>query len=38
MLGFLAALIVEAGTGKGIIGQLIAYFKFLGLLGPASGF
>ena len=29
---------VEAATGKGILGQLISYLKFLGLLGPASGF
>lgn len=38
MLGFLAALLVEAGTGKGILGQVIAYLKFVGLLGPDSGF
>lgn len=38
MLGFLAALLVEAGTGKGIIGQGIGYLKFVGLLGPNSGF
>ncbi len=29
---------VEAATGKGILGQFISYLKFLGLLGPASGF
>jgi hypothetical protein len=38
MLGFLAALLVEAGTGKGILGQGVSYLKFVGLLGPASGF
>lgn len=38
MIGFLSALLVEAGTGKGILGQVISYLKFVGLLGPASGF
>lgn len=38
MIGFLAAILVEAGTGNGIIGQLIAFAKFTGLLGPMSGF
>lgn len=38
MLGFLAALLVEAGTGKGILGQGVSYLKFVGLLGPNSGF
>jgi tRNA A58 N-methylase Trm61 len=38
MMGFLAAVLVEAGTGSGILGQLIMYFKASGLLGEASGF
>jgi hypothetical protein len=38
MLGFLAAVLVEAGTGQGIIMQLISIFKWSGLLGPMSGF
>ena len=38
MLGFLAAVLVEAGTGHGIIMQLIDIFKLVGLLGPESGF
>lgn len=39
MLGFLAACVVEAGTGgKGIIMQLIMYLKWSGILGPMSGF
>ena len=38
MIGFLAAVAVEAGTGKGIIMQLIMYLKWSGLLGPMSGF
>jgi hypothetical protein len=37
-LGFLAAILVEAGTGKGILMQLIMWFKLMGLLGPESGF
>ena len=37
-LGFLAAIIVEAATGKGILGQLIMYLKATGFLGAASGF
>jgi hypothetical protein len=37
-LGFLAAILVEAATGKGIIMQLIMWFKLMGLLGPESGF
>jgi len=37
-LGFLAAILVEAATGKGILGQLIIYGKLSGLLGAASGF
>ncbi|GBF99882.1 hypothetical protein Rsub_12678 [Raphidocelis subcapitata] len=38
MVGFLAAVMVEAATGHGIILQLIDFFKFTGFLGPASGF
>lgn len=38
MLGFLAAVLVEAATGKGILLQLIMWFKLMGLLGAASGF
>ena len=38
MLGFLAAVLVEAGTGQGIIMQIISIFKWSGLLGPMSGF
>ena len=38
MIGFLASILVEAGTGQGILGQLILIFKGVGLLGPDSGF
>ena len=38
MLGFLAAVLVEAGTGHGIIMQLIDGAKLVGLLGAESGF
>lgn len=38
MLGFLAAVVVEAATGKGILMQLIMWFKLMGLLGAESGF
>lgn len=38
MLGFLAAVLVEAGTGKGILMQIIMWLKIVGLLGAASGF
>lgn len=38
MIGFLSAVLVEAGTGKGIILQIIMYLKLSGLLGAASGF
>lgn len=38
MLGFLAAVLVEAGTGHGIIMQLIDICKMVGLLGSESGF
>jgi len=37
MIGFMTATIVEAATGRGILGQLIGYAKLTGLLGPASG-
>lgn len=38
MLGFAAAILGEAATGAGIVGQLEAYAKWAGLLGPNSGF
>ncbi|MEW5316365.1 MAG: hypothetical protein WDW38_007743 [Sanguina aurantia] len=38
MMGFLAAILVEAATGNGIIGQCIGYVKASGLLGAKSGF
>ena len=38
MMGFAAAIITEAATGNGIIGQGIVYAKALGVLGPDSGF
>ena len=38
MIGFAAAIIIEAATGQGIIGQLIGYGKLSGLLGDMSGF
>lgn len=38
MLGFLTAILVEASTGHGILGQLVDYLKFSGLLGAESGF
>ena len=38
MLGFLVAVGVEAFTGYGILGQLVMYAKWTGLLGPMSGF
>lgn len=38
MLGFLAAITVEAATGKGILSQCIYYAKLSGLLGQQSGF
>lgn len=38
MLGFAAAILIEAATGDGVIGQGILYAKVLGLLGPNSGF
>ena len=38
MLGFLAAILVEAATGRGILGPVIVYLKLSGLLGAESGF
>lgn len=38
MLGFAVAIVVEAASGVGVIGQLESYAKLLGVLGPASGF
>ncbi len=38
MMGFLIAVLVEAATGEGIIGQLFGYAKWSGLLGQDSGF
>lgn len=38
MVGFLSAVLVEAATGNGILGQLIVYCKMSGLLGAESGF
>ena len=38
MLGFLGVLLVEAATGRGIIGQGFMYAKMSGLLGEKSGF
>ena len=38
MLGFAAAILVEAATGAGVVGQLEMYAKFSGLLGAQSGF
>ena len=38
MLGFAVACAIEAYNGHGILGQLIDWFKFAGLLGEASGF
>ena len=38
MIGFLACIIVEAATGRGIIGQVFLYLRAVGLLGEASGF
>ena len=38
MMGFLIAILVEASTGQGILGQLILWAKWTGLLGDQSGF
>ncbi|KAG1659571.1 hypothetical protein FOA52_011927 [Chlamydomonas sp. UWO 241] len=38
MVGFLTAIVVEASTGNGILGQLVSYAKMSGLLGERSGF
>ena len=37
MLGFSAAILIEAATGGGIFQQLLWYAKFVGLLGENSG-
>lgn len=36
--GFLSSTIIEAATGRGIIGQVVLYLKALNILGPQSGF
>ncbi|KAK9802691.1 hypothetical protein WJX73_007227 [Symbiochloris irregularis] len=38
MIGFLGSTVVEAATGKGILSQVLWYFKLVNILGPASGF
>ena len=38
MLGFASAILIEAATGAGIVGQLEGYAKAAGLLGAQSGF
>jgi len=38
MIGFALAILLEAKTGQGIVGQLIMYGKASGLLGDLSGF
>lgn len=38
MVGFALAIILEAQSGNGIVGQLITYGKISGLLGADSGF
>ena len=38
MLGFATAILVEAATGAGVVGQLETYAKVAGLLGANSGF
>ena len=38
MLGFAALICIEAQTGLGLVGQLEAYAKFMGILGAQSGF
>lgn len=38
MLGFAVAILVEAATGKGILSQVLFWFKVVGLLGKDSGF
>lgn len=37
-LGFLTLITVEAFTGNGLVGQMIAYGKLTGILGAESGF
>ena len=38
MIGFAAAILVEAATGNSVGAQLISYGKATGLLGDMSGF
>jgi hypothetical protein len=38
MVGFFAAVLIEARTGAGVKDQLIMYAKMTGVLGPDSGF
>jgi hypothetical protein len=38
MVGFATAILVEAATGAGVVGQLETYAKVAGMLGPNSGF
>ena len=38
MVGFAAAILVEAATGNSVGAQLISYGKATGLLGDMSGF
>ena len=38
MLGFAIAILIEAASGVGIVGQMESYAKLVGLLGPQSGF
>ncbi len=38
MVGFLAAVLMEALTGRGILGQLVLYLKLVGVLTFESGF
>lgn len=38
MVGFALAILIEAGTGNGVVGQLEVYAKAVGLLGAESGF
>jgi hypothetical protein len=38
MLGFASAILIEAATGAGVVGQLEGYAKAAGLLGAQSGF
>jgi hypothetical protein len=38
MVGFASAILIEAATGAGVVGQLEGYAKAAGLLGAQSGF